>query len=286
MPHESHGPGFGLETLQRWMQEVVVHPGTVEQAISSPRAEREIPSRRLAEVVLPSKTMTREERIGIYHGMYLMRMEEALAADYPVLRHHIGDDGFADLVRDYVQAWPSRSYTLNRLGDHLPRFLRDSELPQADFLADLARFELAMTEVFDEEETRVLDGEALASVPPEAWEEARLRPIAALRLLEFKYSVIPHLEAYHQDLPSPSPRRRANWVAVYRRDLSVLRLELTRAQYELLRSLVDGVPLGEALGGAAAVRTSVRQQARVFRWFRTWVAEGLYAGVDVETTDG
>ncbi len=140
-----------------------------------------------------------------------------------------------------------------------------------------------MTEVFDEQETPVLGGEDLAAVPPEAWEQARLRPIAALRLLEFKHAVIPHLEAYHRDRPIPSPRRRATWVAVYRRDYSVLRLELKRAEYELLRALVDGVPLGDALGSAAAAQKSVRQQARVFRWFRTWVAEGLFAGIDVRS---
>ena len=61
------------------MQEVVVHPGTVEQAIASPEAEREFYSERLAEVVLPSHSMTSAERVGFYHGMYLMRMEEALA---------------------------------------------------------------------------------------------------------------------------------------------------------------------------------------------------------------
>ena len=283
MPHEAHAQEAGLEKLQRWMQEVVVHPGTVEEAIASPAAEREIPSNRLADVVLPSASLTSAERVGVYQGMYLMRMEEALATDYPVIHYLLGDDGFADLVREYVQPYPSRSYTLNRLGDSLPRFFAErSDWPQVGLLHDLARLELAMTEVFDEQETPVLDGEELAAVPPEAWEQARLRPIAALRLLEFKHAVVPHLEAYHRDLPSPGPRRRATWVAVYRRDYSVLRLELKRAEYELLRALADGVPLGDALGAAAAAQKSVRQQARVFRWFRTWVAEGLFAGIDVK----
>jgi hypothetical protein len=284
MPHETQIQTPELGRLQRWLQEVVVHPGSIEQAIASPEAEREIPSERLAEVVLPSHSLTSAERVGVYHGMYLMRMEEALAADYPVIRYFLGDQTFYELVREYVQRHPSRSYTLNRLGDQLPQFFVDeTDWPQAEFLHELARLELAMTEVFDEQESPVLSGEELATVPPEAWEHARLRPVAALRLLQLKYSVVPHLEAYHQDRPSPSPRRRATWVAVYRRDYSVLRLELSRAEYELLRSLADGVPLGEALATAAADRKSARQQAQVFRWFRTWVAEGLFTGVDVSS---
>ena len=287
MQPESRRREAGLERLQRWMQEVVVHPGTVEQAIASPEAEREIPSERLAEVVLPSHSMTPAERVGVYHGMYLMRMEEALAVDYPVIRYFLGDETFADLVAEYVQQYPSQSYTLNRLGDHFPQFFADRpDWPQSAFLHDLARLELAMTEVFDEQETPVLDGEELAAVPPEAREDAHLRPIAALRLLQFRYSVIPHLEAYHKDRPSPTPRRRATWVAVYRRDYSVLRLELNRAEHDLLGALVDGRSLGEALATAAAAQKSARQQARVFRWFRTWIGEGLFAGIDVNLPAG
>jgi len=269
-----------LDRLQRWMQEVVVHPGTVEEAIESDGAEHEIPSDRLSEVVLPSRSMTSAERVGVYHGMYLMRMEEALETDYPVIRYHLGDHQFAHLVREYVERYPSTSYTLNRLGDHLPTFFRDEpEWHEAGFLHDLARLELAMTEVFDEEESPVLSATELEAVPPETWEEARLRPISAFRLLAFKHAVIPNLVAYHEDRPSPSPRRRASWVALYRRDYSVLRLELSRAEYDLLRAIVEGAPLGEALATAAASK-SPRQQAKVFRWFRTWISEGLFTAIE------
>jgi len=262
------------------MQEVVVHPGTVEDGIESDGAVREIPSDHLRHVVLPSHSMTPAQRIGVYHGMYLMRMEEALETDYPVIRYHLGDRQFSHLVREYVLRYPSTSYTLNRLGDHLPQFFIDRpEWPQAAFLHDLARLELAMTEVFDEEESPLLGGDELEAVPPERWEDAQLRPIAALRLLAFRHAVIPNLVAFHEDRPSPGPRRRASWVAIYRRDYSILRLELSRAEHDLLRTLVDGMSLGQALATAAASK-SPRQQAKVFGWFRTWISEGLFTAIE------
>ncbi|MFV2071730.1 MAG: putative DNA-binding domain-containing protein [Thermoanaerobaculales bacterium] len=270
-----------LGRLQRWMQEVVVHPGTVEEAIASPGAEREIPAENLGEVVLPSDSMTSEERVGVYHGMYLMRMEEALETDYAVLRYRLGPEAFSELVEDYVQRFPSRSYTLNRLGDHLPQFLADEEdRPDAEFLHDLARLELAMTQVFDEQEAPVLGAEDLEAVAPEAWETAVLRPIPAFRLLAFKHAVIPDLIAYHEDRPSPRPRWRATWVALYRHDYSVLRLELSRAEFDLLKALAGGTSLGEALATAALKQKSTRQRAQIFKWFRTWVAAGLFTAID------
>lgn len=270
-----------LARLQRWMHEVVVHQGTIDEALASGEAVRNIPSAALADVILPSRSLTAAERVGIYHGMYLMRMEEALATDYPVIKHLLGDDDFAELVRDYVRRHPSRSYTLNRLGDHLPRFLGDRpDWSRGGFLTDLARLELAMTEVFDEDETPVLTGDDLEALPPEAWGEARLRPIAALRLLGFDHVVVPHLEAFHRGRPCPKPVKRSSWVVIHRRQYSVLRLELSRPEHDLLRMLVDGASLGDALANALAAKTSARQQARVFRWFRAWIRDGLFSAID------
>ena len=281
MSHEPQTVSPDLGRLQRWMQEVVVHPGTVDEAIASPSAEQEIPAENLGDVVLPSDSMTPAERVGVYHGMYLLRMEEALETDYPVLRYRLGYEAFAELIEDYVQRYPSRAYTLNRLGDHLPQFLAEEEdRPDSEFLHDLARLELAMTQVFDEQEAPVLGAEELEAVPPEGWESAVLRPIPAFRLLAFKHAVVPDLVAYHEDRPSPRPRRRATWVAVYRRDYSVLRLELSRAEHDLLKALAGGTPLGEALSTAALKQKSARQRAHIFKWFRTWVAAGLFTAID------
>jgi hypothetical protein len=267
-----------LPRLQRWMQEVIVHPGSISEAVA---ATEEFSDRPVDEIVLPSASLSAVDRIGVYHGMYLMRMGEALETDYPVIRYQLGEHQFIHLVRDYVQRHPSTSYTLNRLGDHLPQFFLDEpEWPQATFLHDLAKLELAMTEVFDEQESPHLGSHEVEAVPPESWDTARLRPIAAFRLLEFRHSVVPHLVAYHEDLPSPSPRRGASWVALYRRDYAVLRLELSRAEHDLLRKIVDGASLGDALASAAASK-SPRQQAKVFRWFRTWISEGLFSAIEV-----
>ena len=115
---------LSLDALQRWMQAVVVHPGTEEQAVASDAAQREVPLERLGDVALRSRTLTATERIGIYHGMYPLRMEEALASDYPALQHFMGQAAFFDLVKRYVATHPSRSFSLNPLGEALPEFVK------------------------------------------------------------------------------------------------------------------------------------------------------------------
>ena len=282
MPRDAALPVPDLAGIQRWMQAVIVHPGDVDEALAAPDAARELPADRLSELVRPSHSLTPEERVEIYHGMYLMRMVEALETDYPTVRHFLGEEAFEELVRDYVGRYPSRSYTLNRLGDHLPGFfLEQPQREHAAFLHDLARTELAITEAFDAEETPILGPDGAQAVPPQAWPGARLTPTAALRLLELRHAVVPHLEAAKRGRPAAAPRRRATWLAVYRRDYSVLRLELGRTEFSLLRSLTEGMPLGEAIAAAAReLRSSEREQA-IFSWFRGWIAEGLFQSVTI-----
>ena len=80
--------------IQRWMQEVVVHPGSIDEALAARAARAEVPPERLGEVVLPSRTLAAAERVEIYQRMYLLRMEEALGIDYPALQRFLGPRGF------------------------------------------------------------------------------------------------------------------------------------------------------------------------------------------------
>jgi hypothetical protein len=264
------------------MKSVVVHPGAIEEAVRAPAARAAIGRSELGDLILPSRTLTALERIGIYHGMYLLRMRDALASDYPGLLHFLGEERFVELVRGYVEAHPSRSYTLNRLGDQLPEFISTAAgLRPRGFLQDLARLELGITQVFDAAETAPLSAEAIAAVPAEAWERARLRPIAAARVLAFKYPVSDYQQAVRNQTPTPPIGRRDTWVVIYRRNYAVYHLELSRRAHDLLQALAEGQPLAEAVAAAQRGRRGAGRAAdELFRLFRDWIAVGLFQSVE------
>lgn len=274
--------GVPLPRMQRWMQEVVVHPGEIAEAVASPSARKALGGATIEDVILPSRTLPPAARVGIYQGMYLMRMEEALESDYPALKHLLGGRGFRDLVRDYVAAHPSVSYTLNRLGDHFPEFV--AKWPGAKRPAvchDLARLELAVAEVFDAPEVPPLSDAEIAAVPPASWERARLAPIEAFRLLSFRYSVNAYLQSVRdEDHAHPGMKRKDSFVAVYRREYSVWRHDLSQPAHDLLADLVAGKPLGKAVAAALA-RGGRRAPTtdQLFRWFREWAAGGVFRSV-------
>ncbi len=278
----------GLERVQRWMQTCILNQGTAEEAIISAEAQAAVPADQARELVLPSKTLAPLERLDIYRGMYLLRMEEALAIDYPALKHFLGDDEFMRLVERYVELFPSRSYTLNRLGDHFPQFLATlDDLPKKEFCRELASLEFALTMVFDAAETPRLAPEAVRAVPGEAWETARLKPVAAFRLLEFNYPVSRYLGAVDQENPYPRLGRKKNWVVAYRRDFLVRRMDLAAPAYALLSALASGATVGEAIVRVmtAKWRPAVKQ-SQLFEWFRDWMSEGLFHAVELAGQPG
>lgn len=253
------------------MQAAIVHPGPIEEAVRHRSATRHLPRREAERAILPSKTMAPLERLAVYQGMYPLRMHDALAADYPGLREFLGHHGFEHFVADYVAVHPSRSYTLNRLGDHVPEFVRTWHHAKRAFLADLARLELAITEAFDAEE----DAPAAPPVHVDAdWERRRFGIAPTLRLLAFRHAAGPALAALRAGRRA-STRPKASWVAVHRRSFVVYRLDLTRGEFHLLSALAAGQPLGKALRLAARKAGGALSPAAVRKAFRVWTSEGI-----------
>lgn len=255
------------------MQSVVVHPGTVDEAIRSRAATRHVPLPEAGRAILPSRTMAPLERLAVYQGMYPLRMHDALLADYPGLAAFLGHHGFSHLVADYIAKHPSRSYTLNRLGDHVPAFLGTWRHPKRPFLRDLARLELAITETFDAPEDRRPAGRGPAHVDAD-WESRRFEVTPTLRLLSFRHAAGRALDALRSGR-RVSARPAAAWAALHRRADVVYRMDLSKGEFHLLSALAAREPLGRALRLAARKSGKPLSPAAVRKAFRVWTAEGI-----------
>ena len=125
------------------------------------------------EGVVEPGLFTGPPRLEVYAEMYLARLHDALAVDYPKLRFALGDESFRDLVASYVRARPPTSFTLRNAGDALPGFL-DARDGLAPWAADLARLERARIEVYDGSDAPVLALGDLASLPAEQFPSLRV----------------------------------------------------------------------------------------------------------------
>lgn len=277
-----------LASLQKWMQAVVVHPGTTAQALRSREAARHLKPSAIETVLLPSPTLKAAERIAIYQEMYPLRMRDALSSDYPAVEHFLGDR-FWDFVVAYTQAHPSMAYTLNRLGNDVPAFIgKQKRMKHRGFLRDLARLELAVTQAFDSPRSETLRAEDLEAIPPSRIGGCVLVTSPSLRILALDWNAYDYLDTIRDDQHNhPRPRRVRATVAVVRKDLSVYRFAVSPAELAALSDLKDGLTIEEIARRALGRRTPRRaSETDLPNWFRSWTADGFFSGVRIPKRSG
>lgn len=260
-----------LPALQAWMLEAI--------CADAPPATR--------GVVVDGPRLSADDRLGIYRYAYTARLRECLQDDYPVLAQSLGEARFEVLCRQYVQRYPSSSYSLNGFGRHMPQLCRDSDLPAGDFYAELATLELSLLEVIHAPAPAALDTSVLQQIAPDAWGRARFTPSESLRLLRFEYPVNAHFQACRANgvvLPPPAASPCAT--AVYRRGVELWRMDLTQAMTRVLGALVRGEQLGHALQQIGVDERDPQAIAEAERsvmvWFQTWVASSFFSAVAID----
>ncbi|MGE5346529.1 MAG: putative DNA-binding domain-containing protein [Acidithiobacillales bacterium] len=275
---------LSLAATQDWMQAVLVHPEGAGKGLSAPGARRHLAPENVSRIVKGRGTLDAAERLEIYAGMYPLRMVEALRSDYPALAGLLGAKGFERLVTDYVAAHPSESFTLARLGDRLPEFMAGWGTPhRRGLLADVARLELAATQVFDAETTALIDLSAMETVSALEWRRMKVVPAAAFRLVSVRPGAVDVLDAFldGRRRPSSSGRGRVQ-VAYYRRDFVVLRRTLGPFDGSLLASICTGQTLGAALERAGRTFPRGFPSPEILSgWFSEWSRLGFFAGIEL-----
>ena len=278
--HSAVRDEHSLDGLERWFQDEIVRP----HESASKGAKRDGPrAPRAQDWILPSRHLRPKERLDIYSRMYLLRLHDCLSSDYPAVARLCGEQGFERLVRAYLRHHPSRHYSLNVLGRHLPEFLAgDVRIPRRALIADVARLELAMSQVFDAPQSRVLTPADLALVSAAAWEDAHPRLIDAFQVHAFDHRVNAIINAVRRQENLPNLGRAQTWVAIYRKEFVVWRMDLTEPMYAVLHALHERRSLRDAIedGARSFEGTPEQLQTHIFGWFAEWASEGFFSAIE------
>jgi len=217
-------------------------------------------------------------RLAIYGGAYRSRLADALAANFPALARLLGEADFRRLAGEYVRAHDSPFFSIRYYGDALAQFLATREdYTAAPVLAELARWEWAMTGAFDAADATPLAHEALARVSPQRWAQLRFTFHPSLQRLTLWWNVPQLWQALSDDTERPAASLTAEpleWL-LWRQDLSTYFRSLPQTEAAALDGALRGWPFGELcellceqLGDAAA-------PAQAATLLRGWVAAGL-----------
>jgi len=156
---------------------------------------------RMLDRVAGTAKVSAETRLAIYYDAYRLRLLEALASNYPVLRAWIGEEEFENIGIAYIATCPSRHFSIRWFGDRLPEFL--AATPPWDGksgLAEMAALEWALSEAFDAEDGTIIGIEDMAAIPAPAWPDMRLHFHPSAQRLDLRWNVPILWKAINQTL--------------------------------------------------------------------------------------
>ncbi len=300
---------MSLRNLQQWMQAVITHPDGVDAGAISPAACEAFGTMSLKtqvdELILPSKNLTSEQRIGVYAHAYYARLLECLHCEFPALVSLLGEEIFNGLCVEYLQSCPPKSYTLGDLGGRFHQFLLDnrqrasgdgasasngSQVDWIDMMLDLAITERTYSEVFSGpgvENSDTLSADALSLVEPELMGAICLTFAPCVRLLRLATRAHEYAIAVRKtpDATPELPAFTETFLVITRRSYVVKTLVAERTEYLLLEQLVEGLCLEQAIASICETdgvdEEYLEQQIGV--WFQKWAIDRLFTTFRIES---
>jgi len=134
-------------------------------------------------------------RLDVYRNAYYIRLQEALAHDFPALLIDMGEAAFGREMAAYLKACPSTSPSLRQLGERLPGYLLSRNKAH---WADLARVEWAILNAFDAADADALTVDDMQHIPPDAWQVLHFALHPSVSVLEVSHHAFDVWAAHHQ----------------------------------------------------------------------------------------
>ena len=257
-----------LKLLQQRMATAVMRPLTRDEQMRKRDASCASVADEAAAFIRPNDRLTSFERLEIYNRQYWFRLFSSFEEDFPGLKSVLGSRKFQTLMRAYLEAHPSRSFSLRNLGSTLVVWLKQNPQythPHTNSATAMAALEWAHIEAFDNESRKPLTANEIANLNADS--RIALQPY--LRLLAASYAVDDALLAVRDSAHDSSaqasnavgihlvrrtrsrrPTREQTYLAIHRHDDTVYYKRLSREDFLLLEALERGDSLGEAIEAA------------------------------------
>jgi hypothetical protein len=264
---------FSLVELQNWMQGMLVK----YVPVTNSRGGEAI---RVEEMVNSSKRLNATHHLDIYRHSYIARLRACMQNQFSVLAYALGTDLFEAFADQYLDTYPSESYTLNTLGENFATFLEETRPDAAfdekedwpDFMIELAGFEYALSVIFDEhaeEQNHV----ATAETPDD---QLKLAPV--FHLFQHQYPVCKYYLDFSQQQDPELPFPEESYCVVTRRNYKLGLFTIRAAQYYFLLSMQQGKSVDEAKQGLTNNFNFAPQKVDTIwpEWKRNFIASGFF----------
>lgn len=193
-----------------------------------------------------------EERLNVYGHGYYLRILEAMHAGYVYFAKYIGEEAFDEIGQAYIDAYPSRYFSVDLVGQHFPDFLATTQpYAKQPYLSELARFCWALNCTVDAADGPLLQQADIMAIPQENWADMRFSFHPSLELLAFHWNVVPIWSAMVQDAvaPEPAKQQELSSFVVWRKQNQSFYCPLTHQEAWVLKAIQNNQSFGEICDG-------------------------------------
>jgi hypothetical protein len=283
-----------LENLQSLLYRLITAPEGVAAGLAAERARGSSMlddldhsndlEDALENVIAGDDRLSAVERLEIYANAYFYRILDCLKEDFPATLATVGGDNFHNLVTGYLIEYPPTEPSIAYAGRHLAEFLRHpsmrATLERWPFIADLARLERTLFEVFHAAEGEPLKAEAMRAVAPEDWPALAMRTQPALAIVDCEWRVDELLREVEAAAGEPGraldePSHAPVGVLVWRRGSRVYYRALEDSERAALEQASAGTSFAAICEAVAAASGDDDPVALINRLLARWLEEGL-----------
>jgi hypothetical protein len=206
---------------------------------------------------------------------------DCLSEEFPATLAVLGADNFAALVKGYLLMYPPTEPSILYAGRYLADFLGNHPFAgRWPFIAELARLERAVLDVFHAPDAPALDVEALRVVPSEEWPAVKLQTHPAVEIVHCKWRSADVLQALEQGREWNNPEHEDTSVLVWRQNALVYYRSLERLEQDALVIVAEGASFAAICDAVAAGAEETNHVALIGRLMARWLADGIIAATD------
>lgn len=273
-----------LNELQNVVYQRITNLDTTKESLG---AERLPASAVFDALVHGDERLSAAERIGIYADAYFYRLLECLGEDFPATQAVLGTDNFAALVKGYVLEHPPTEPSILYAGLYLADFLSGHPFTgRWPFIADLARLERAVLDVFHATNAPALSLDTLHAVPSEEWPALKLRTHPAVEIVHSQWGIAEVLHTVEQGRGWTDPEHEETSVLVWRQNALVSYRKLQPVEREALVVVSRGASFAAVCEAVEAGIEEPNRVALIGRLMARWLADGIIVAADAIPYDG
>jgi hypothetical protein len=258
----------GLKYLQELLYTAITGG---QKAVFSPDAAM------LSGEIRDDERLPASERIQIYADAYFYRLMDCMREDYQATAAVVGEEAFANLVRGYLTQYPPTEPSLLYAGRHLADLLAGHELLERwPFIAELARLERLLIEVFHAPEAPALSADEMRAIAPADWPTVEVRTHPALRTLDCHWRVNEVLDAIKAGSELNAPAPAPVTLLVWRQATQVYYRELDAPEQAALEVASGGASFAAVCEAFVSQLDGGDQAAAINRKLSRWLTDGLF----------